>query len=141
MCCSTSSVAGVTAGIEPNPTRRERTAQEAVLSSANTWVFVVWFRSAGTLSIHSIRTGVVAIPAMAYWRTAINRVFLFWFAYVFTRPFGAFYADWLGKDRRLGGLAVGDGTVSVLLAAATVAVVVYVVRTRRDVQPRAAMLA
>ena len=29
---------------------------------------------------------VVAVPAVLYLRTRINRIFLFWFAYVFTRP-------------------------------------------------------
>jgi uncharacterized membrane-anchored protein len=82
--------------------------------------------------------GVVAIPALCYWRTTVNWIFLFWFAYVFTRPFGASLADWLGKDRRLGGLAIGDGTVSILLAAAIVGVVIYVVRTGFDVQPEPA---
>jgi uncharacterized membrane-anchored protein len=82
--------------------------------------------------------GVVAIPALCYWRTSVNRIFLFWFAYVFTRPLGASFADWLGKDRHFRGLGLGDGPVSLVLAAAIVGVVIYVVRTGLDVQSEAA---
>jgi uncharacterized membrane-anchored protein len=92
----------------------------------------------GYLTSGLVFAAVVAIPALLYWRTSLNRIFLFWFAYVFTRPFGASFADWLGKDRRLGGLAVGDGPVSVALAAAIVAVVIYMVKTGLDVQPETA---
>ena len=133
-------------------------------------VFVLWQRTEGTLSIHSITTvrrelfywatvlatfalgtaagdmtaatfgwgylssglffGVVlVIPAVLYARTALSPVFLFWFAYVFTRPLGASFADWFGKSGRLGGLALGDGPVSAVLALLIVGVVAYLART------------
>jgi len=113
-------------------------------------IFVLWYRSERTLSIHSVYTrrrevfywvtvlatfalgtatgdmsavtfgwgylasGVVfafvlSPAALAYWRSGINRILLFWFAYIFTRPFGASFADRLGKTHNLRGLALGDG--------------------------------
>jgi uncharacterized membrane-anchored protein len=71
---------------------------------------------------------VLVIPAVLYARTSLSPVFLFWFAYVFTRPFGASLADWFGKDHRLGALALGDGPVSAVLTALIVAVVAYLAR-------------
>jgi uncharacterized membrane-anchored protein len=84
---------------------------------------------------------VVAVPAVLYARTRINRIFLFWFAYVFTRPFGASFADWLGKDRRLGGLALGDGIVAAILTVLIFAVVWFVASTGRDVRVEGPVLA
>jgi uncharacterized membrane-anchored protein len=95
----------------------------------------------GYLASGLVFAGVVAIPAILYWRTRLNRIFLFWFAYVFTRPLGASFADWLGKDRHLRGLGLGDGPVSLVLAAVIVCVVIYVARTGLDVQAEAAVTA
>jgi uncharacterized membrane-anchored protein len=95
----------------------------------------------GYLASGLVFAAVVAIPAILYWRTGLNRIFLFWFAYVFTRPLGASFADWLGKDRHLRGLGLGDGPVSLVLAAVIVGVVIYVARTGLDVQSEAAVTA
>jgi uncharacterized membrane-anchored protein len=72
---------------------------------------------------------VLLVPAILYARTSISTVFLFWFAYVFTRPFGASFADYFGKDKHLGGLALGDGAVSAVLAILIVATVAHLART------------
>jgi uncharacterized membrane-anchored protein len=71
----------------------------------------------------------------------MNRILLFWFAYVFTRPLGASFADWLGKDRHLRGLGLGDGPVSLALAAVIAGVVICIARTGLDVQSEAAVTA
>lgn len=133
-------------------------------------VFVAWYRTEGTLSIHSIYTprreafywvtvmatfamgtalgdltattlhlgyllsavlfaGFMAIPAVGFWRLGMNEVFAFWFAYVLTRPLGASIADWLGKPHRVGGLALGDGIVSLGFALLIVASVGYLTKT------------
>ena len=142
-------------------------------------VFLVWFRSEGTLSIHSIITRrretyywvtvlatfalgtaagdltatemgigffgsavlfavVMLLPALAWWRSAINSVAAFWFAYVVTRPLGASFADWLGKPPSFGGgLGYGDGTVTACATILIVALVAYVTLTRCDRQTSA----
>lgn len=136
-------------------------------------IFVVWYRTEGTLSIHSIRTwrreffywatviatfalgtatgdmtavtlhlgyftsglmfaALIAVPALAY-RLGLNPVFSFWFAYVITRPLGASFADWAGVSRARGGLALGTGPVSLVLAAVIVVFVSHLAISGKDV--------
>jgi uncharacterized membrane-anchored protein len=77
---------------------------------------------------------IIAIPALGYFRLGWNPILCFWFAYVVTRPFGASVADWLGKSRAVGGLALGDGPVALALGAVIFALVAYLALTQRDVQ-------
>ena len=136
-------------------------------------VFRTWYRSEGTLSIHSITTqrreifywaavlatfalgtaagdltavtfglgyfgsslmfaAIIAIPALGYFRFGMNSILAFWFAYVVTRPLGASFADWLGVSSARGGLALGTGPVSLVLAALIAAFVFYLSRTGKD---------
>ncbi len=136
-------------------------------------VFRTWYRSEGTLSIHSIRTprreffywaavvatfalgtaagdltavtfglgyfgsavlfaAVIAIPALGYFRYRMNPILAFWFAYVVTRPLGASIADWLGKSSESGGLGLGLGPVSLVLAVAIAGFVAYLSVTGKD---------
>jgi uncharacterized membrane-anchored protein len=60
---------------------------------------------------------VILIPAIARWRFGVNPVFAFWFAYILTRPLGASFADWLGVPPSRGGVDLGTGLVSLVLAA------------------------
>jgi uncharacterized membrane-anchored protein len=77
---------------------------------------------------------IILIPILGYRFLRWNAIFSFWFAYVVTRPLGASVADWLGKSRSVGGLGVGDGVVSVVLAVLIAGFVGYLATTRRDVQ-------
>jgi uncharacterized membrane-anchored protein len=129
-------------------------------------IFIVWFRTEHTLSIHSIRStrreafywavvlttfalgtaagdltanvlglgylasgilfaALICVPAVAYRRLRLNAVAAFWMAYVLTRPLGASFADWLGVSADRGGLALGTGAVSLVLACAIAGCVVY----------------
>jgi uncharacterized membrane-anchored protein len=54
----------------------------------------------------------------------LSEVLAFWLAYIVTRPLGASFADWLGKAT-LGGLGLGDGWISLVLALATISFVGY----------------
>ncbi|HWY89550.1 MAG TPA: hypothetical protein VNY31_02660 [Solirubrobacteraceae bacterium] len=78
--------------------------------------------------------GAIAIPAVGYRWFGWNPIFSFWFAYVATRPFGASFADWMGKSQAVGGLGWGNGTVAVALGIAIFCLVAYLAITRRDVQ-------
>ncbi|HWG74396.1 MAG TPA: hypothetical protein VG184_10125 [Acidimicrobiales bacterium] len=82
--------------------------------------------------------GVLILPAVGYWRFNWNPVFAFWFAYVVTRPVGASFADWVGKPAGVGGLDVGAGPVSLVLAMIIVCFVGYLAVTRRDIHSRRA---
>ncbi len=73
---------------------------------------------------------IIAVPAVGYFRFAMNPILAFWFAYVVTRPLGASVADWLAKTE--GGLSLGTGPVSLVFAAAIAALVYYLTRTRLD---------
>ena len=139
-------------------------------------VFVAWYATEHTLSIHSIITprrevfywatvlatfalgtalgdftattlhlgflasglmftGLICLPALAYWKLGLNPVLAFWIAYVLTRPLGASYADWLGVPHRYGGVGLGRGLVALILSVVIVGFVAYLAVTRKDVQP------
>jgi uncharacterized membrane-anchored protein len=132
-------------------------------------VFVVWQRTEGTLSIHSVDTfrrelfywatvlttfalgtavgdltaytlhlgflrsgllfaGVILLPALAYRFLRLNGITAFWSAYVVTRPLGASFADWMGTPKDVGGLNLGRGNVSLVLAGMILVMVVAVSR-------------
>jgi uncharacterized membrane-anchored protein len=78
---------------------------------------------------------IIAVPALGYFRLGWNPIFAFWFAYVVTRPLGASVADWLGVSHTRGGLALGTGPVSLVLAAAIAAFVYHLSRTGKDMPP------
>jgi uncharacterized membrane-anchored protein len=133
-------------------------------------IFTRWYRSEGTLSIHSIATrrrevyywltvmstfalgtaagdltairlnlGYLAsaviflaaflVPAFGHWKLGWNPVLAFWTAYVITRPLGASFADWFGKEH--GGLGYGDGPVTAVATVAIVAVVAVLAARQR----------
>jgi uncharacterized membrane-anchored protein len=78
--------------------------------------------------------GLMLIPAGGYWLLRWNPILSFWMAYVLTRPLGASVADWLGKPKALGGMALGDGPVAAGIAVVIVALVAYLTVTRADEQ-------
>jgi uncharacterized membrane-anchored protein len=60
---------------------------------------------------------LLAVVALLYYRTAVSHVFLFWAAFVLTRPLGAVVGDLLDKPIDHGGLALSRVTASVTLLA------------------------
>jgi uncharacterized membrane-anchored protein len=76
---------------------------------------------------------VIAVPALGYFRGAMNPILAFWFAYVVTRPLGASFADWLAVPARRGGLNLGTGEVSLALALLIFCFVAFLAVTRPDV--------
>jgi uncharacterized membrane-anchored protein len=76
---------------------------------------------------------VIAVPAIGYWRFEMNSILAFWFAYVVTRPLGASFADWLAVSSERGGLDLGTGPVSLVLAALIAGFVAYLTVTRKDI--------
>ncbi|MGC2414394.1 MAG: hypothetical protein WA459_17045 [Stellaceae bacterium] len=63
----------------------------------------------------------LAVLAVAYYRTDLSRVLLFWAAFILTRPLGATAGDFLDKPRNLGGLAlsrpIATAVIGVLILA------------------------
>lgn len=76
---------------------------------------------------------LIAVIAIAH-RIGLGAVVAFWAAYVLTRPFGASVADWLGKPPSLGGIGVGDGTVTLIFLVLIAGLVAYLQITKRDLQ-------
>lgn len=70
----------------------------------------------------------IALVALAAWRTRIDRVVLFWLAFVLTRPFGATFGDLLTKAPADGGLGFGTVGSSAVLAAVLATLVVTATR-------------
>ena len=73
--------------------------------------------------------GLIAVVAALYFATSINRVALFWAAFILTRPLGATVGDFLDKPLAKGGLALSRPLASLALAAAIVGIVWL---TRKD---------
>lgn len=61
--------------------------------------------------------GLAVLAALYYW-TEISRVFLFWAAFILTRPLGATVGDFLDKPMTHGGLALSRSVATIVLAAA-----------------------
>jgi uncharacterized membrane-anchored protein len=57
----------------------------------------------------------LALLAVAYYRTTISRVFLFWAAFILTRPLGATVGDFLDKPVNHGGLALSRPLASAVI--------------------------
>lgn len=67
--------------------------------------------------------GALAIVAGLYFWTRVNRVLLFWAAFVLTRPLGATVGDYLDKPLDHGGLAFSRPLASAVLAVVIVALI------------------
>src|SRR6202047_3703939 len=61
--------------------------------------------------------GALLVLVAAYYWTTVSRVFLFWAAFILTRPLGATVGDLLDKPVNHGGLALGRFGASAVLAA------------------------
>jgi uncharacterized membrane-anchored protein len=66
---------------------------------------------------------MLAVLAALYFMTGLSRVFLFWAAFILTRPLGATVGDFLDKPLDHGGLAFSRPLASVALAAVIIALV------------------
>ena len=102
-------------------------AMGTALGDLAAYTFKLGFLSAGV-----IFAVLFALPGLAFYLLPLNAILAFWAAYVMTRPLGASFADWTGKDRTAGGLGIGDGTIAFILAALIVAGTAYLTVTRAD---------
>lgn len=71
-------------------------------------------------------SAALAVVAVAYYRTKISRVFLFWAAFILTRPLGATVGDFLDKPLNHGGLALSRPIASVVIAAFMIACILLI---------------
>lgn len=66
---------------------------------------------------------LLALLGLAYYRSSISRVALFWAAFILTRPLGAVVGDFLDKPVAHGGLELSRAGASLTLAIAIVALI------------------
>lgn len=85
------------------------------------WIAILFSNSLGTafgdylsdviglsfLNGAMVTAGVILIVVLLHYLTKINHVILFWIAFIFTRPFGATFGDFLTKPITKGGLDLG----------------------------------
>ncbi|MFA4944778.1 MAG: hypothetical protein WC789_08780 [Lentisphaeria bacterium] len=76
--------------------------------------------------------GLLGATVLAAAFTRLNRVLLFWVAFVLTRPFGATFGDLLTKPVANGGLNFGTVGSSLVLAFLLMAILVYTIRAEED---------
>ncbi|MBZ5763387.1 hypothetical protein LAV84_28140 [Rhizobium sp. VS19-DR104.2] len=82
-----------------------------------------------------VTSGVIALVLMLHYFTKMNAVFLFWAAFVFTRPFGATFGDFLTKPLEKGGLELGTWQASAVSTALLIVVAWLSTRWRTDRDP------
>ena len=73
----------------------------------------------------SIFGGLLIICAGLAYFTKLSHVFLFWVAFVLTRPFGATFGDFLTKKKSKGGLQLGTLRASMVILALFVVFFAY----------------
>ncbi|MBC7690574.1 MAG: hypothetical protein H7222_02305 [Methylotenera sp.] len=81
-------------------------------------------------------TAVLAVIVALTFLTRLNRVVLFWVAFILTRPFGATFGDVLTKATDKGGLNFGRGYSSLILLAILVVSILIFYREPKKVTLR-----
>ena len=82
--------------------------------------------------------GLLGLLVLATTFTSLNRVLLFWLAFVLTRPFGATFGDLLTKPVAKGGLNVGTIGSSLILGSLLAVCITSSTWTARRVSPQEA---
>lgn len=79
----------------------------------------------GYLGAAAVFGTMLAVVAGLYFWTKVSHVFLFWAAFILTRPLGATVGDFLDKPLAAGGLAFSRPLASAVLAIAIVALILF----------------
>ena len=113
------------------------------------WVTITFSQTLGTALGDWIADGLgysggafifgaaLGVLAVLYFATRVNRVFLFWAAFILTRPLGATVGDFLDKPVADGGLALSRPIASAVLAAVII-LLILVLPQRPGGHPRSA---
>ncbi|MCB2055623.1 MAG: hypothetical protein KDE35_15455 [Geminicoccaceae bacterium] len=71
-----------------------------------------------------VTAGIIAVVLLLHYATKVDKTVLFWIAFIFTRPFGATFGDFLTKPLASGGLDLGTLQAS-FVALALLATVLF----------------
>jgi uncharacterized membrane-anchored protein len=77
-----------------------------------------------------VTASVILVVVLLHYLTKINHIVLFWIAFIFTRPFGATFGDFLTKPLDKGGLDLGT-LQSSLVSTGIMAILIFIV-TRQN---------
>jgi uncharacterized membrane-anchored protein len=94
------------------------------------WVAILFSNSLGTafgdflsdnlglsyLTGAAITGAIIINVVLLHYLTKINHIILFWVAFIFTRPFGATFGDFLTKPLAKGGLSFSRGYAAIICA-------------------------
>ena len=64
----------------------------------------------------AITAGIIILVVLLHYFTRLNEIVLFWIAFIFTRPFGATFGDFLTKPVANGGLNFSRGIAALVTA-------------------------
>ncbi|MBW7886770.1 MAG: hypothetical protein H3C35_00235 [Bacteroidetes bacterium] len=76
-----------------------------------------------------VTSGVILIVLLLHYFTKINHIILFWIAFIFTRPFGATFGDFLTKPLEKGGMNLG--TLPSSIVSITLMALLIIIETRQ----------
>ncbi|WP_339920863.1 hypothetical protein [uncultured Flavobacterium sp.] len=82
-----------------------------------------------------VTAGVILIVVALHYTTKINHILLFWVAFIFTRPFGATFGDFLTKPVAKGGLDLGTLAASIVSLLLMTILIIIAHRKRSTVNP------
>ena len=74
---------------------------------------------------------IIVIVVLLHYFTKLNHILLFWIAFIFTRPFGATFGDFLTKPLSKGGLELGTITSS-LVSFIIIAILIYIAHIQNN---------
>jgi uncharacterized membrane-anchored protein len=87
----------------------------------------------GYLTAVAIFAAAIAVVAILHFGLRLNAILSFWLAYILTRPLGASIGDYLASPIEEGGLGLGVYVTSAIFLVAILALVVFLIRSKRDV--------
>lgn len=77
-----------------------------------------------------VTSAVIIAVVLLHYISKINHILLFWIAFIFTRPFGATFGDFLTKPIEKGGLNLGTLSSS-LVAVGIMSILIFVAHQKR----------
>jgi uncharacterized membrane-anchored protein len=109
------------------------------------WIAVIFSNSLGTafgdflvdvaglsyMGGAMVTMGVIALVLALHYMKAMNDTALFWIAFVFTRPFGATFGDFLTKPITKGGLDLGTYNASLVCTLLLGTMIYFTMRNRK----------
>jgi len=72
-----------------------------------------------------VTASIIALVILLHYFIKVNQILLFWIAFVFTRPFGATFGDFLTKPSSKGGLDLGTLPASIV-SIVILAILIYI---------------